>query len=505
MTRGLWARLATILALGVVVGVRIAGAQAPTTVAGLDVVLVLDHSGSMKQNDPQRLMVKAAQDFVRRLGPDDAAGLVVFGGQARAVYPVAPLALPGKREGLLAEIEQIRYADPRTNFSVGIERGMYELKQHGRARATPVLIFITDGLMDTGSKAKDTEMREWLRTHLLPEVRQRGIRLFSVALTEQADYPLIQEMASVTGGDYFRALSVQEIPGIFDKIRERIEQRLPASPPPQALPSPPGPAAGSGPMLVLAWFWIAAGAGLAALLVGGTIMVRRLRKAAVPAVPARPARAAAPSRIPQPPPSPAEAQVPPAHLRDMRTRKAIQLTKAVTRIGREPDNDLVIPQRQVSGHHAEIECRQGHFYLRDLRSTNGTWINNQRVETETMLKSGDVIRFDEYAYSFSGPDMVGGGTMVRDLREGTPVSEAPRPRPAARDLAETLVLDTDSTVDDSVGPTRCPAHANFEATERCERCGNLWCALCNPPVPGHRVCRRCREMAEGHPQHPVSR
>jgi hypothetical protein len=366
----------------------------------------------MKQNDPQRLAVQAAREFVGELGPMDAAGLVVFGGQAKAVHGLAPLATEGTREALLAELDRIRYGDPRTNISAGIERGLYEFKEHGRTDAAPALIFVTDGIMDTGSTAKDAEMREWLRTQLLPEARRRGIRLFSVALTEQADFPLIQEMASATGGDYYRALAAQEIAPIFQRIRARIEPRRAAAPPPAAAPQAPSPAAGPAPILAVGWFWIAGAAGLAILLVGGVIMTRRLRMVKVPA-----GRETAAAEVSPAPTKPGEVHVPPAHLRDMRTRKTVPLTKHLTRIGRRPDNDFVIPERQVSGHHAEIECRQGRFYLRDLRSTHGTWINKQRVEVETMLKAGDVISFDQFAYTFSGPDLVDGGTIMRDLRE----------------------------------------------------------------------------------------
>lgn len=496
MSRGLCAGVAALLLLEGALLAPMVRAQLPSP-GGLDVVLVLDHSGSMKHNDPQRLMIQAACDFVEKLGPGDAAGLVVFGGQARAVHPLAALAIPGQRERLLAEIDRIRYADPYTNMSAGIERGMYELKQHGRAEAVPILVFITDGIMDTGSGAKDVEMREWLRSRLLPEAAQRGILVFSVALTEEADYALLQEMASVTGGDYYRAIIVKEIAGIFGRIHAKIQERraLPPSAPSTPGAAVPSPVAVSSPILAWAWLWIVGAAGLAILLVAGLIMVRRLRPAPGPAE--RPPSA---PQVPLIPAAPAEPPLPSASLRNLRTGKTVQLSKTSTRIGREPDNDLVIAEPQVSGHHAEIECRQGHFYLRDLRSTNGTWINRQRVEKETLLRSGDVIRFDQLAYAFSGPDVQVGGTMVRDLREGTLVSEAPRARPAAPALAETAVVDTDATVEDSPSTPRCPAHAHFEATERCERCGNLWCALCNPPVSGERVCRNCRASAKGHPR-----
>lgn len=493
MMRRLRARIGVGLVLGATLAIGHCTLHGSSALAAMDVVMVLDHSGSMRQNDPQRLLIQAASDFVRKLASEDAAGLVVFGAQAKAAHLLGPLADEGRQKDLLEAIARIRYADPRTNMAAGIERGMYELKQHGRTEAMPILIFLTDGIMDTGSKARDAEMREWLRTRLLPGAREARIRIFSVALTEEADYALIQEMASVTGGDYYRAINAREIAGIFHRIRAGFRQAPVAPSPPLPAPSAPSVPPAAPSILVLSWPWIAVGAGFTILLVAVLIMSRRLRLARAQLSQASPSSTVPPT-VPR---VRLDGRLPPAQLRDMRTGKSTQLTKPLTRIGRAPDNDLVIPELQVSAHHAEIEYRQGHFFLRDLRSTNGTWVNAERIFSETMLRSGDVLRFDEFSFTFSEQKVGADGTIMREFDEGTVVSEAVRPRAAASPLAGTAIAVTEETVDDSTGPPRCPAHANFEATERCERCGELWCALCNPPVPGSRVCRKCKEAEKG--------
>ena len=499
--------------IGLLVAMAILGvgfpARGQAPAAGLDLILVLDQSGSMKQSDPQRLLIQAVAGLVKRLTPQDAAGLVAFGGQARAVSPLTPLGTEDKRQALLQEIAQIRYGEARTNMAAGIERGLYELRHHGRKEATPILVFLTDGIMDTGSEARNAEMRDWLRTRLLPEARDAGIRIFSIALTEQADYAMIQELASATKGDYFRALNVGEIAPIFEKIHARAVAP-PPPPPPQPAPAvaPPPPARAE---RLAEWSAIWMGATVCLLVVMTALLLRR-----------RSARVMATQRVREDaaaPPRPSTAQISPAargplaYLREKRTGKPVPLTLPVMRIGRASDNDHVLAESQVSSHHAEIELRQGHYYLRDLRSTNGTWVNQQRVETETILKSGDVIRFDEFAYTFFSPETRMEGTMIREVGAGTMIREAPkevpkeapkeapkevprepvRSRPSAATLGETAVLDT---VDDRVGPSRCPAHPSFEATEQCERCGKLWCALCNPPVTGRRICRQCKEAAK---------
>ncbi|HYL81411.1 MAG TPA: FHA domain-containing protein, partial [Candidatus Acidoferrum sp.] len=310
-----------------------------------------------------------------------------------------------------------------------------------------------------------------------------------------ADYALIREMASVTHGDYYRALSAQETAGIFDQIHARMSLSRPTAPPSAALPSAAGLPSRSVSLLAYAWFWILGVPALVILLAAALFLSRRLRPGIAPR---RSGPAPGTTTTARPP---AEPQIPQASLREMHSGNTVSLTKRLTRIGRAPDNDLVIAERQVSSHHAEVEFRQDHFYVRDLRSTNGTSVNKQPVEGETLLKSGDVIRFDEYAYTFFllGAGSETTGTMLREHIEGTMVSEAHKLRPTAPVASETAFMDSGATVDDSVGPARCPAHPSFEATELCERCGHQWCALCNPPIPGERVCRKCRETGKGQP------
>lgn len=67
------------------------------------------------------------------------------------------------------------------------------------------------------------------------------------------------------------------------------------------------------------------------------------------------------------------------------------LNKPKVIIGRAQENDIMIPIQTVSGHHASITIEGGSFYLTDLGSTNGTFVNGSRVN-KAILKSGDMIK-----------------------------------------------------------------------------------------------------------------
>lgn len=60
-------------------------------------------------------------------------------------------------------------------------------------------------------------------------------------------------------------------------------------------------------------------------------------------------------------------------------------------IGRNLDNHLVIQEPTVSRKHAEIRKVDDQFFLIDLDSTSGTFLNGKQVNTKTLLNSGDSI------------------------------------------------------------------------------------------------------------------
>jgi hypothetical protein len=70
-------------------------------------------------------------------------------------------------------------------------------------------------------------------------------------------------------------------------------------------------------------------------------------------------------------------------------------------IGSDPTNDLVISEDTVSRHHASITRREARYELADLNSTNGTFVNGQRLTGSTWIDKGDQVRFGEARFVFS--------------------------------------------------------------------------------------------------------
>jgi len=76
------------------------------------------------------------------------------------------------------------------------------------------------------------------------------------------------------------------------------------------------------------------------------------------------------------------------------TGRTHELKVDKTTIGRVEDNTFQITEPSVSSHHCEIWLRGTDVVVKDLDSTNGTFINNEKV-TETVLKPGQVLRLGQ--------------------------------------------------------------------------------------------------------------
>lgn len=111
--------------------------------------------------------------------------------------------------------------------------------------------------------------------------------------------------------------------------------------------------------------------------------------------------------------------------------RQLELTLERVGIGREPDNALQVDDTFMSRHHAEFRRQDGEYWVHDLDSRNGTFLNDQRIH-DAQLKPGDRVR-------------VGGLELVYELRPdlvAPPPAPAPDPRAAEyeslkRELGET--------------------------------------------------------------------
>ena len=109
--------------------------------------------------------------------------------------------------------------------------------------------------------------------------------------------------------------------------------------------------------------------------------------------------------------------------------KAFELSKNEIYIGRDINNDIVINDSEVSRKHARLILQAGGFVLEDMGSTNGTFVNGQRLMGPHVLRAGEVVLFGENVSLAFEPGYDADATMVSSSMQAAPYATAPAARP----------------------------------------------------------------------------
>lgn len=99
-------------------------------------------------------------------------------------------------------------------------------------------------------------------------------------------------------------------------------------------------------------------------------------------------------------------------------------------IGRDSSNEISVNDAEVSRRHARLTFQGGKYVLEDMGSTNGTFVNGQRLTGPRVLKSGEVVSLGEQiVFVYEAVDSDPGATMVspRKVPEARPISTPPPP------------------------------------------------------------------------------
>lgn len=144
------------------------------------------------------------------------------------------------------------------------------------------------------------------------------------------------------------------------------------------------------------------------------------------------------------------------------TRVTLQRTRQTT-LGRDPTCDLILNKRSISRFHAQVTLTQGSYFLEDMNSTNGTFINGNKVQGRISLKDGDRITMHDIPIAFFMSDDVSmeEETMLRvaavnaaippraaaDSEKASPVDSGPSAARGRLKLLMEIARDLGSTLE----------------------------------------------------------
>ena len=121
------------------------------------------------------------------------------------------------------------------------------------------------------------------------------------------------------------------------------------------------------------------------------------------------------------------------------TGRACELHTDRTTIGRVEDNTFHIADPSVSSHHCEIQLRGSDIVIRDLNSTNGSFINGNKIE-ESVLKPGQILRLGQVELKLE----------VEGATAGAPApasGSAPAPAPVKKQVDATMLIPRGVSLD----------------------------------------------------------
>ncbi len=443
-------------------------ASAMAATPPVDVVVCLDNSGSMRQNDPHRLLPGAVLALTKALPSESQLGLVIFDRTASVTVPLTLVNSSGFASTVAAGLQNLDYRGQRTDIPNGLESAIYELREHGRDNASHAVILLTDGYIDTGDRIRDEERGRWLRNDLVPQLARMRVMVLGVAFTDQADFQLMQTLSANTGGVYFKARSSSDLTDIFGKIEFALQRGAAVDGAVVGPPSSARPvviARGARPSLL--WLGLSSVAVLISVAALAVLLIQRRRR-----YPFHPS----------------------LHDQGGHTGTAVHYLRfGITRVGcvRRPSwrnpNHIVLPYPTVSRQHAELYFESDSVALADSGSTNHTYRNGKKLApgSRITLHTGDVIRFDAYEFRF-----VAGGQHTILAQGNEAQHQHPEPELAPIESNE-VNPGTPGTL---VKPVFCANHEGAKPEAQCPICEKVFCARCLDTWANHRICATCRDL-----------
>jgi pSer/pThr/pTyr-binding forkhead associated (FHA) protein len=118
-------------------------------------------------------------------------------------------------------------------------------------------------------------------------------------------------------------------------------------------------------------------------------------------------------------------------------------------VGRSNDCDITLAAAHLSRRHAKLMVKEGLLYVKDLGSSNGTYLNGKRV-TEARVKRGDDLRFDTLSFGVIGPADDMDKTTVRSVASD-PAAGAAQAKAARASVPRKRVSESAKSVSPQAG------------------------------------------------------
>ncbi|HEY6527184.1 MAG TPA: vWA domain-containing protein [Cellvibrionaceae bacterium] len=180
-----------------------------------DVRVLIDVSGSMKQNDPHNLRVPAIELLCRLMPQGSRAGMWFFAQGVAPVVKLSPVDAEWKKNAIRLS-KTINSQGLLTDIGAVLEKAAQEPSPPGFKKH---IILLTDGVVDVGPDAEKNQA-QWKRisNELLPKLKADGFHIHTIALSEKADRNLLEKLSVGTDAASVVALSADQLVKAFLQV-----------------------------------------------------------------------------------------------------------------------------------------------------------------------------------------------------------------------------------------------------------------------------------------------
>lgn len=202
-----------------------AGTPASPNAAVNDVRVLIDISGSMKKNDPANLRQPALNLFVSLLPNETQAGVWTFGQWVNMLIPHGPVTAAWKNNAK-ASVRKINSAGLFTNIEDVIRRSTWDWRDTPPTPGSDRnLILLTDGLVDIAlDEQKNQASRQRILQELLPVLQKAGVTIHAIALSNESDRNLLEQLTTATGGRFEVIETTENLERLFLRLFDNVAQ-----------------------------------------------------------------------------------------------------------------------------------------------------------------------------------------------------------------------------------------------------------------------------------------
>jgi len=193
-------------------------ARAENNYDGLAVALIIDSSGSMKENDPNRVRIEAAQKTVELMGSDDQVTVVEFADRATVAVPLSGLSEADAQSVIYNKLIVIQDRG-YTDIKGGLENAYQQLSSAGKGKKKFALL-LSDGEPDLPQLSSPAMKAEYMAgiNKIAGQYKEAGWVVHCIALHREEAGPLLKQIAQQTGGEYFFVKDASELIAFFQSI-----------------------------------------------------------------------------------------------------------------------------------------------------------------------------------------------------------------------------------------------------------------------------------------------